>query len=66
MAAGWWFEVRGSTAPLKWLVGINDEQRAARRLAEENGAEARITRLREASVVELEHYGVEPSSLRQV
>jgi len=73
MAYGWWFDVRTTaTDPAKryraarWLVGIEDEKRALSRLAEEVPADDRIVRLREASSLELERYGVGRSHLRQV
>lgn len=64
MAAGWWFEVRhsrGFGAPeTRWLVGIPDAASARERLAQEVSSQDRILSLREASVAELERYGVGP------
>jgi hypothetical protein len=50
----------------RWLIGIEDEERALSCLAEEVPADDRIVRLREASSLELERYGVGRSHLRQV
>ncbi len=73
MAKGWWFDVRTTATDAakryraaRWLVGIEDEQRAQNRLAEEVPADDRIVLLREASLSELERYGVGHSHLRQV
>ena len=73
MAQGWWFDVRTTATDAakryraaRWLVGIEDEERAKTRLAEEVPTEDRIVPVREASMVELERYGVGPSHLREV
>lgn len=73
MPNGWWFDVRTTATDAakryraaRWLVGIEDGERAQSRLAEEVPADDRIVRLREASSLELERYGVGRSHLRQV
>lgn len=73
MTKGWWFDVRTTATDVakryraaRWLVGIEDEERALNRLAEEVPADDRIVRLREASPNELERYGVGRRHLRQV
>jgi hypothetical protein len=73
MTRGWWFDVRTTATDVasrygaaRWLVGIEDEERAKSRLAEEVRTEDRIVHLREATPIELERYGVGRSHLRQV
>lgn len=73
MTVGWWFDVRSARAgsdggqrTVRWLVGIEDEGCAKRRLEEEIGAQESIVRRQEALPAEFECYGVGRRHLRQV
>jgi hypothetical protein len=73
MAQGWWFDVCAAVTDAaerrrasRWLVGIEDGERAAARLAEEVRASDRILCLREASKAELERHRIGRGHLRQV
>lgn len=56
----------GGQRTVRWLVGIEDRDRAKRRLEEEISAHEQIVRLQAASPSEFERCGVGRSHLRQV
>lgn len=73
MTLGWWVDVcsaragsDGGQRTVRWLVGIEDENQARRRLEEEINPHESIVRVRQASPAECERYGVGRLHLRQV